>query len=372
LNTSLHQGQKVTLTIEKLTFGGGRGLARHEGYVIFIPDVAPEDIVEAEITLVKKRFAEAKLIKILKPSLQRTKPKCVYFGSCGGCNWQHIHYTHQLQAKQNIYVDFFRKLEKVEILPIIPSLNPYGYRNRIQLNLKSGKWGFHKRFSSDTVDVQHCDIAENTINDFIKNNFNYPDGRYEIFLQKNLDVSQRLVNSKSEAVLFSQVNTLQNKNLTDHLLAWMGELSFKNILELYSGGGNFTFKIAESFPDSKVLALEGSPHLVEEANKNNTSSNVEFKVCDLNKQIPSKLIYNMEPVDLILVDPPRVGCSETTIKTLLKMRPKSIIYISCNPSTLLRDLHLLQDGGFKTIKSQPFDMFPQTDHIESMTLVSRP
>lgn len=369
----LYNGQRLTLAVDNLSFGGGRGVARHQGLVIFVPDVITGETVEVEITKIKKNFAEAKLIKVLNPSKERTEPPCPFFYQCGGCTWQHISYQQQLQTKQIIFSNFLKAFEGIEILDLVPSPKSFSYRNRIQLHKFQDSYGYHQRNSNQLVAINRCEIADEKINEYLPQLQKLNDGRYEVYLDKEGKVSHRRQNSPSEAQLFSQVNQEQNLNLIDTLILWLKNTSPKYLLELFSGSGNFTFPIKNHFRELPLLALEGSRSLVNIAIENASEfKDLEFSCADLSVTLPSQVSRKLAPsVDTILLDPPRIGCSQSLLKSLLRLNPNSIFYISCDPASLKRDLDFLAQHNYKPIKSQAFDMFPQTEHIESLTLIKR-
>ncbi len=367
MNT-LRVGQQLTLFVENLSFGGGRGVARHQGFVLFIPDVIPNEEITIEITKLKKSFGEAKLIDVIKPSPSRISPKCQFYQKCGGCNWQHMDYKKQLEIKQNLFSDFLKPFPKIELKEIVPSPQEYNYRNRIQLHKKNDQLGYHTRGSHHLVNIDKCIIADDKINNYFADLKKAGNGRYEIFIDQQNNVSHRSQKSKVEADLFSQVNQQQNLQLIQTALSWISGLEPVKVLELFCGSGNFSFPLAQELQDTSLIAIDGSQKLINSALSKKSSIN--FICADLSKKLPSNLPSDYKP-DLILLDPPRVGCNKTILENLISLSPKHFIYISCNPATLKRDLTILAESGYQPTKARAFDMFPQTDHIESMTFVSR-
>lgn len=351
----------IEVSVEKLSLGGS-GIARHEGLVIFIPFSAPGDRLLIKITSQKKSFAEAEIVEILNPSKQRRTPPCPVYGRCGGCNWQHIQYSQQLHEKQTIVEELFLKFlhKNIPILPIIPSPQEWNYRNRIQIKHQNGKVGFYAKKSHTLVEIQNCLIAEPTINE-------------KLMLAAQSPLSNQRLDSAADDTdnnfAFSQVNTLQNANLVSTVLQWSENLVFDEIYDLYSGGGNFSFPLLEKNPKSKIIAVELEQESVARAQKIISDKNLS----------PKRIQYILGDVEfflkrclfakgsLVLLDPPRGGCSEGVMRNLAKQPFQKLLYISCNPSTLVRDLQRLNeysDNRMRITRVQPFDMFPQTDHVE--------
>lgn len=348
----------IEVTVEKMSLGGN-GIARHQGLVLFIPFSAPGDVLKVEIINQKKNFAEAKIIEILNPSEQRRVAPCPVYGKCGGCNWQHIDYKYQLQQKQKIVEEQLLKFLGTlpRVLPIISSPNEWNYRNRIQIKQKNGKIGFFAKGSHDLVEINNCLIAEDEINQKL-NSGALPD-------LERIELASE--NDSLEG--FSQVNSLQNVNLIQNVLEWAGSEKYTEIYDLYCGGGNFTFPLMGRFPLSKIMAVELSPESVKKAQKiieakNISSKKVQFILSDVGFFL-KRIVFSED--SLVLLDPPRAGCDPLVIQNLAHQNFKKLLYISCNPSTLGRDLQALQKQSNSKIiinKVQPFDMFPQTDHIE--------
>ncbi|MCB9025655.1 MAG: class I SAM-dependent RNA methyltransferase [Bdellovibrionaceae bacterium] len=363
-------GQQLTVKIENLSFGGGRGVARHQGFVLFIPFVLPGEEVLVEVVKVKKSFGEAKVIEILNSSSKRVPAPCPYFTHCGGCTWQHIEYSEQTKIKESLLKNFLKDFPSIEWLPIVPCSKIYHYRNRIQLHKLGSQIGYFKRSEQNLIAIDDCKIAEELINEYLPTLSSLEDGRYEVYKDTLGHIDHRKQNEKSEALMFSQVNSWQNQELLSHCKEWISDLNGTSLLELFCGAGNFTFPIAEEFPHLKIIAIDGSKKLIQLARKKELNENLQFVQGDLKTKILPRIVKNKK-VDIILLDPPRVGCSEKLLDDIVALKADSLIYISCNPSTLIRDLKILKKKGYEPKKSQAFDMFPQTDHIESMTLVSR-
>lgn len=357
---------------------GGAGIARHEGMVIFVFQAAPGDLLKVRITHKKKNFAEAEIIEILEPGPSRRSPPCPVAHQCGGCNWQHIHENEQRKQKEQIVLDTLKKFNRdlqFEYLGIEASPLSLRYRNRIQPKYENGKFGFFARGSHSIVPVKDCLITEElitrefqTVHDLLK--AQRPRGlqRLEMYLDKTGQVRHSVLDSPDESIGFSQVNRFQNQSLIDTVLEWCDPAP-KNILELYAGSGNFTFPLNEKFPQSPITAVELNPKLVKRGQEQAAHLPVHFVESTVEKalaHIPS------ENMSLILLDPPRSGTSEDIMTRLALSRSRQIIYISCHPVSLARDLQWFfaaaQQHGLKArlTKLKCFEMFPQTDHVETI------
>jgi 23S rRNA (uracil1939-C5)-methyltransferase len=235
-------GSKISLKIEKLAVGGA-GIARYEGLVVFVPDSAPSDEVLAEVVVVKKNFVEARIVEIFKSGPARRAPPCKLAGRCGGCNWQHITESEQLNQKSKIVYETLTKFNpeiKFEYLPITPSPRALRYRNRIQPKYKNGHFGFYERNSHKIVDVEDCLICETSLVEKFQEAKNWVSRqdskglqRLEIALNEDHSVQYRLINQESDSEGFSQVNRFQNEDLIQTALAWAGQGPYKNIFDLY-------------------------------------------------------------------------------------------------------------------------------------------
>ena len=370
-------GKTFEVSIEKLSLGGN-GIARHEGLVLFVPFSAPGDHVLVRVCEQKNNYVEAEIEKILHASPSRVEAPCPVFGRCGGCNWQHISSTEQLKQKQLIVEEQLKHFLKKEIvvLPIIPSPKDYRYRNRIQLKYQAPELGFYARKSHDVVGIDDCPVSEEKIAQKIpvlkaqlQKQKAQEISKIEVFLDEKENVQSVQEDSPYEGVGFSQVNRFQNKNLLKTVLLWAGDQKYSEIWDLYAGSGNFTFPLLEKFPSTPVVAAELNEKTVKKAQdlirlKNMSAKKVRFLLVDV------ELFLKRNPVPeqaLVVLDPPRLGCSENTIRYLSQQRMKRLLYVSCNPSALGRDLQrffALSPHPWKLARIQPFDMFPQTDHVE--------
>ena len=356
----------IELTIDSLSYNGGRGVGRYEGVVVFVPFTAPGDFVRARVTEAKPRFWEADLIEILKSSESRRTAPCPVFERCGGCSWQHVTYSAQVEQKQKILQDNLRGLKKLgefEVLPLLAAPSEFHYRNRIQLQVRGGQYGFFAKRSRDLVTFKECLIAEARINDAIQTFHPKADGKVELALTESGDLRIMEGERDPEAALFSQVNTAQNEALKKEMLEFI-RVKPDWIMDLYSGSGNLTFPLAEAFPEKPLLAAEMSRTSVERGKKaSGDFRHIRWEAGDVEKVLHKERPQN--GVGLVILDPPRTGISKRVVEELLRLRPQQIVYVSCNPSTFARDAEsLVRSGRFRLEKVRGLDMFPQTEHVE--------
>lgn len=386
-----NRNQHLELQIEKIT-SSGRGLARLDGAVFFVPFTAAGDHVKVRITIVKKNFYEAEVLEIISPGPERVAPKCVYYGRCGGCNLQHISQEGQLQAKtsilrdalENLFVKKIKDPQKKQVIgadPLPISLiqaNPqfWNYRNRIQPIHKNGHFYFSRRNSNSLEAIKECIIAEAPLNAYLqKRPIQEPQGRLEIRINEQMDLDVYVMGEEPEGLGFSQVNRFQNTQLIEYVLLHLKEGEI--IYDLYSGAGNFSFPIAKKFPNTNVIAVELSERLIKKAQTlNQPFRNIEFIHSDVKKFVQQNSLASYSKV---LLDPPRIGCDNEVMKSLALSEVNQIIYISCNPSALARDLSVFFDTLDQSSSSSkwqikdilPFEMFSQTDHLETIVNLER-
>jgi 23S rRNA (uracil1939-C5)-methyltransferase len=363
--------------IEKLAVGG-YGVARHEGLVVFVPYSVPGDEVIVEITEKKSNHAFAEIKEFVTKSPERIEPPCQYYQSCGGCNWQHIQSEAQLRYKEDLVRENLRKFlgEDISVNKIIPSPQPWRYRNRVQLSSAEGRLGFKKRKSHSVVDIEDCLIIEEPLGKAlsrVRTSLGPTERRIELFLTPKNDVKWETMENLEDAMGFSQVNRFQNEDLISKVLEW-SPASAKSILELYAGSGNFTWPLAGKFSDSEIVAVELNSKLVGRAAENKkTFPKVQF----INSDVESFLKrWPVTKHELVFMDPPRQGANPFIMKSLAAAGVPHILYLSCHPVSLARDLSDFMKAAKKSRKSykitqvQPFEMFPHTDHVETLVSIN--
>jgi tRNA/tmRNA/rRNA uracil-C5-methylase (TrmA/RlmC/RlmD family) len=365
-------GDKLTLTIGDLAFGG-EGVARHENFVIFVPFVVPGEVVEVEVTEVKKRFARARLLKIVSRSPERVEPPCPYFGECGGCQYQHLDYPFQLRLKHKQVCELFQRIggfDPALVAPVIPCPQQYGYRNRIMIRSQWDKFkqglniGFLRAESRLVVDIEECRIAEPALSEQIKHVRAHPPPRGGIKVVLRAAPPDWEVPRDS----FFQNNFFLLPRLVEVARDRLRDAGTHHLLDLFCGVGFFSLELADQVESFVGVELDGLA--IQAARRNaaaRSRTNGEFLAGATEELLP-KLLGRFPPsATTVLLDPPRKGCRGETLRMLSEMRPAQIIYVSCDPATIARDLNTLCAGGvFQLLQVVPVDMFPQTSHIESV------
>jgi 23S rRNA (uracil1939-C5)-methyltransferase len=360
------------LNVDRMAFGGSGVGRRADGKVVFVPFSAPGDHLKVRTTADHKTYFEAEIVEILKPSESRTAARCEVFGKCGGCSWQHLKYSEQLNQKEQIVRQAFekRQLKAKSWLPIVACEQEFNYRNRIQLQIQSGKWGYFARKSHDFIAIEKCPIAEENLNQFLKKPDKARDGRAEISLNADLLAQFRYTEEDFGSHDFAQVNRFQNKKLILAVISHAKSIHPASLLDLYAGSGNFTFPLFEELRKTNFRAVELSPPAVQAAQARILENQISPKVFSFFcGDVEAFLVrQSLSSQELVLLDPPRMGCSSNVIRNLAHQPIQQVIYISCNPMTLVRDLALWKtlNQRLQIQSVQAFDMFPQTDHVEVM------
>lgn len=389
-------GDLLEVKIEKLS-SGGDGVARSEQLVIFVPFTAPNDQLKIKLTEVKKNFARGEIVEVLRPSSLRVSPPCSYYGDCGGCNWQHLNAETQSEQKQLLVQEQLQKAlgSSVPISdlmrPLFSSPKAFEYRTRIQLHYENGRFGFFSRKSHRLIEVDSCAIAEKALNQRLTelrkspprpsrpNNANSgaavgsakSENSERLELSLNQDGSVR-EGWNLEAHIphdFSQVNAGVNQALIQSVVEKYVKTPTTKFVDLYCGAGNFSFPLFQSKSKSTGLGVELSPTSIQRAQKLGQSLKINHQFLNFYCSDVEKWIQrNSLPAEaFVLIDPPRIGLSNKTAKWIGELAPKHLAYVSCNPSTLARDLKIILESSKNQlqIKSiETYDMFPQTDHVE--------
>ncbi|MCC6585288.1 MAG: class I SAM-dependent RNA methyltransferase [Bryobacterales bacterium] len=383
----------MELLIEKLIYGGD-SLARDNGKVIFTPFVLPGERVIASAVSSRKDLTRAHATEIVEKSPHRTQPPCPYFSTCGGCAYQHAAYAYQVEQKVEILKDVLRRVGRFTPPDSIAAITgpEWEYRNRVQLHFDGRKMGYHRAGSHDIVSVDQCPISSPAINRAIKSLQTMTRSRrwpsflrtFELFSNEEktlfnvLDAgSQRLsrnffewMNGEIPGALdsslvydgfrvshrsFFQVNRFLINQLVEAATAGAeGE----TCLDLYSGVGLFSRALAAKF--SKVTAVEAVQSAAHDLEQNVPA------VTSIRQSVEDYLLTVDSPPDYVIADPPRAGLTDKVTRELLRIKPKRVTLVSCDPATLARDLAALQPAyGIGSITL--IDLFPQTAAIETIT-----
>jgi 23S rRNA (uracil1939-C5)-methyltransferase len=357
----------VDLKVKDIAFGG-KGVAREQGKAVFIPYTIEGELVSAEIAREKRQFAEADLVEVKQSSPNRVAPECPYFGRCGGCAYQHIDYEHQLAIKWRQLRDALQrigKLKDVPMRPIVPSPKQHAYRNRITVHAQDGVIGFFRRDSHRLIDIECCRISLEQVNRALA----------ELREQKHVRDGHYTLRSASEPRVFSQVNDEVAQALRD-LIVDLVPPNQELLIDAYCGVGFFAKALIEKF--ERVIGIDWDRFAIAAAKENASeketyiSGDVETELQEVgpvhlnrpagrNDAVTGRL-RSTAPTTLI-IDPPATGLTEGVRKAISDLAPETLIYVSCNPPTLARDLKELQHK-FAINSVTALDMFPQTAEIE--------
>jgi 23S rRNA (uracil1939-C5)-methyltransferase len=346
------------LQVDDIAFGG-KGVARQAGKVIFIPFVAPGETVTARVIKEKKSFAEGRLLKVVNPSPDRITPPCPYFAACGGCVYQHLRYERQLAIKSSQVEQTLRRVGKISdppMRPIIPSPNPFGYRNRIRVHRTEQATGFYGYESRELIDIEQCLLAKPEVNRAL----------HKLRVSKVPEGSYALRASGGAGPFFEQVNEAVTLALTD-LLDQTLERDQALLVDAYCGGGRFARALKTHA--AEVVGIEASEAAVQYA-RSHAGSSEEYIHGDVSDHLGDVLSRRDASRTSVILDPPPDGLSPRVIDFLLGASPREIAYVSCNPATLARDLALLAKT-YALRSVTPLDMFPQTAEIEAFAHLSK-
>jgi tRNA/tmRNA/rRNA uracil-C5-methylase (TrmA/RlmC/RlmD family) len=338
--------------IEDVAFGGA-GVARSEGKIVFVPLTIDGEEVEAQVIEQKHSFDRAKLRRVLRPSTERVEPLCPYFGRCGGCDYQHISYKHQLELKQHQVSELVKRVGRVtdiSVSPVIPSPKTYGFRNRITVHAEEGRIGFFAKNSRNVVDVERCAIAAAGVNEKLK----------QLRMKGLSDGLHRTLREEGVPLTFTQVNSLVAAELLDYVST---RLKGDVLLDAYCGSGFFAHAFAGRF--QKTIGLDWSKHAI--ANAKAAAGPNEHYICANVADTIEAVLREHHPQTVIL-DPPADGVESRVCEALGASEAEQLIYVSCDPATLSRDLSRLRPR-FEVRSIQPFDMFPQTAQIEVVAVM---
>jgi tRNA/tmRNA/rRNA uracil-C5-methylase (TrmA/RlmC/RlmD family) len=351
------------LQITDIAFGG-KGVGRIDGKAVFVPYVVDGETVSARVVREHKKFIEAELETVKTTSPHRVEARCPYFGECGGCVYQHIDYEHQLAIKSRQVQQILARIGGISapMRPIIPSPFPYEYRNRITVHGHDGVIGFFRRESNRLIDIERCPIARDEVNEQLAAlRVRKPgDGHYA--LREN-DCSSVFTqtNNAVAGLMLSLVEGLLSEDMRKHVPP-EGHPSARpgTLIDAYCGAGFFAKGLRPEF--EKVIGIDWDIHAIAQA-KQNLEPNEEYIAGDVDSEL-SRLLENNR-ADAVIVDPPQTGLSRTVQAALNRHAPQRLIYVSCNPATLARDLAALNET-FEIDSVTPLDMFPQTAEIETV------
>ncbi|MGA9770786.1 MAG: class I SAM-dependent RNA methyltransferase [Blastocatellia bacterium] len=399
-NNSIEIGDILDVATERLAYGGD-AIARHNGLAIFIPFAAPGERLRVRIVERRKNFARAVIEEILEPSSVRRPAPCHHFGDCGGCQLQHMTYEAQLEAKTGFVRDALERVGKIDWQQKIEVRHAaeFGYRSRAQVkierfnpqNPESRSVGFNRTGTHAICDVTSCPVlvpelqsSLATLRSFINQpaqavrrdltELEMGAGDASVAFEPPLsglpggDLEKKVkgANYRFSPSTFFQVNPLMLETLIDEAVA---QYSGAVAIDLYAGVGLFTIQLGRRF--SNVIGVEGDRQAARFARENisaNKMTNIRFDNARVEQWL--KEFTTRSSPDLVLLDPPRVGAAEA-VTYIAEMKPRIISYVSCDPTTLARDLRKLIDSGYKLERVSAIDLFPQTFHIETVAVLKK-
>jgi len=407
---------------------GGEAIGRDvTGRVVFVPYAIAGEEVVVEIVEEKKNYARARLVEIVKPSSSRVTPRCPHFlpppsltgegrgGGCGGCQWQHIAYDAQLRFKTDIVREQLARIGKIADAPVrdtIGMTDPWHYRNNVQFQLDdTGRLCFRAMESHALVPIRECHIIHPLLAemfralefegaDFVEVTLRAGtrtgekllmlEGRDEALPEISVDepisiayrtprgdviplVGKDALHEELRGRLFRvspesffQVNTTMAETLIELVERYLAPRPSDVLLDAFGGVGTFGLLLAPRV--ARVIEIEEAPDAVNDAKANAVElMNVEFQRGKVEDVLPK----SKSPIDLVVADPPRAGIAPTAREAIITQLPRAIAYVSCDPATLARDARQLVNGGYRLVEVQPVDMFPQTYHIETVSLFAR-
>jgi len=412
--SSVSDEKVFEVELEKMAYGGEALGRLPDGRAVFVPYASPGERVRVRLVEEKRGYARGELLEVLSPSVGRVEPRCQHYGVCGGCHYQHIDYETQLQAKAAVLADQLTRIGGLEAPPVqaaVPSPQPWNYRNHVQFHLNAeGQLGYKAARSEEVVAIQECHLPEANLSAlWPKLAFDSELGLSRVGLRAgqegeamivlegealeppevalDLPVAVSYLGSEGPVVLadgdhltmealghafrvtagsFFQVNTAVAEAIIEHLLEHLPLSSETTLLELYCGVGLFSAFLAPRV--GQLIGVEESPLACEDFVANlDEFDNVALYEGTVEQVLPG---LDLHP-DIVLVDPPRSGLSPDVVDGILRLQPDVLAYVSCDPATLGRDAKRLTKGGYTLQQVTPFDMFPQTYHIEGVSFWER-
>ncbi len=456
------QGQQLEISIDNLT-DKGEGVGRYEDRVVFVGDTVTGDRILTRLVRVKRKYAHGKLEELLEASPHRIRPQCIVADKCGGCQWQHVDYQYQLEAKRHLVIQNLERIGEFTqppVDPVLPSPSPLDYRNKATYPVRISSTGqvqagYYQKKSHRLINLNQCPVQDQRLNPLlseIKQDIQkrgwlvYNESRRQGVIRHlslrigrrtgqmllTLIVTQRQlpglemqaeawlqqypqlvgvcinINPHTTNIIFSsetycvmgrpylreefaglkfllrpdtffQVNTEVTEAVLNVILDELNLQGQEVLVDAYCGIGTLTLPLAQRLQQLRstetastqpqVIGIEVQAAAVQQAYQNaelNDITNVTFQVGNVQNCLPK---LTVKP-DIVLLDPPRKGCNRAVIETLLEMQPQRIVYMSCKPATLARDLKILcHSGHYKLTRVQPADFFPQTSHIECVAFL---
>ena len=382
----------LTLRAGDIVFGGASLAHLDDGRVVFVSYAAPGELVRARVERVHADYLEAVTESVLEPAMDRVEPRCPLFGECGGCQLQHLAYPAQLAAKELVVREQLRRIGHLDdsvVRPIVGAEEPWAYRNHVRFSTgrKFGDVGFISRRGRDLLKVDCCPISAPWVNEVLPRLQGHGAGLHQVQVRHSAETGTSLINPevpgagietgqtgyeeelcghlfRVSASAFFQVNHAQAEQMS-RLVGEALPLRGRLLVDAFAGVGTFAKIFADRFDG--ILAIEESHSAAKDAVVNLADvPNAELRIGKVEGVLP--LLES--PPDAIVLDPPRPGCAPPVLDAIARFRPSVVVYVSCNPATLARDLRVLVDAGYSLDWVTPLDMFPQTGHIECVSRLS--
>ena len=368
-------GDIMHVKIDKLD-NFGRGITYINNKICFVDNALPGEVVEIEITKEKSKYLEARVINVIESSPDRVKVDCSYYDICGGCNLRHLSYQKENEFKKEKVQELINHIGKLNVKVNNIVYGPENnYRNKVTFHSSKNKIGYYEKGTKNIISFDNFLLLDNLINDNIKNIKYSPK---DIVIRTSNDGKEILMKDDSSIITsigdkkyyvsrdsFFQVNKYLTKNLYD-LIRNNIDKKYNKCLDLYCGTGTIGIYISDLV--NEIIGIDYNESNINDANKNkelNNITNISF-ICD---KVENK-IDTFKDIDLVIVDPPRAGLDNKTKKYLNEINSERIIYVSCDPATLSRDLKDLS-VNYNILNVTPVNMFPRTYHVESLTLLER-
>jgi len=373
----------------------GDTLTQYEGERVFVFGGIPGETVRVEMLRRQRKRIAGRVIGVENPSTERIEPACPHFGECTGCQWQHIRYEHQLTLKRRMVIEALESvggISSVQVSPVVPSDKTFGYRNHARFTARrDGSLGFVNRDTRRFIRIDECLLMHLGINGLLNQLQGHCGETTQLSIRYGVNTGEWLIQPrmKAEAIplqtgqkhyyetvqgnsfrigspSFFQVNISQAERMAGLIRERLGLTGQELLVDAYAGVGTFAVLLAPFA--GKVIAIEESASANEDAKHNIQGfSNVKL-IADKTEKILGEL---PQQPDCVILDPPRVGCLPEAIEALIARPPKRLVYVSCDPRALARDLKMLTSGPFIIEEVLPVDLFPQTHHIECLAVLSR-
>lgn len=383
------QEKEFIVRIEKLV-PNGFGIGFVDGQTVFVSLAAKGDLLRVRQWEKRKNVIFAEIVEILEPSADRVEPRCTHVGVCGGCDFQHLSYDAQLAAKAGIVEDCLRRIGKFTLdgpVKIIGSPHPFGYRSRAEWHLDPVKhlFGYFKRSSHEVVDVERCPVLADDLQEKLTAlraevewdllldstpsvEASAVSGAVSVFSDELLAPTSEISFKASGETYFYDARTFFQGNsfLIEALIeAAVGGAEGDRALDLFCGVGLFTLPLARRF--KSVIAVESNERSIQFLRKN--AEHAGLANIRIDEDTVSHWMSESDGdsnMDFVLLDPPRSGGDKLALERIVEFTPRHVSYVSCEPSTLARDLRFLCDAGYKIEAITALDLFPQTHHVETV------